>query len=375
MPKIDVIVIGGGVTGLLAALTLANAGASVTLIDEGVNAGSDANAGSLHVQMQSRFMRLYPEQVPNVEAALPFYRAAAEEWVQLDGALGGVELVRKGGLMLAETEEQLGFLAQKAERETAQGLSVDILNRSELDKIAPWLGPQIIGAELCHDEGKLNPLIANRLLRERIQSAGVVRCPHRVMQIRTTPDGVAVETPENTLTADRVIVAAAWGAGPLVADFGVSVPTKAEPLHMNITEAAAPCINHLVQHAERSITLKQFGTGQIVIGGGWPATGTGRNTMPAVRPDSMLCNVALAARLAPAISNLRVIRTWAGMNTTIDGASVIGPLPSAGRVIMAIPGDAGYTLGPLVGRIAAQMALGRQPDIDVERFSASRFCD
>ncbi|MBS1301489.1 FAD-dependent oxidoreductase [Loktanella sp. SALINAS62] len=373
MKKPEVIVIGGGVTGTVAALTLAEAGASVMLIDEGVNAGSGANAGSLHVQMQSRFMRLYPDQVPNVEAALPFYRMAAEEWVRLDKDLGGIELVRKGGLMLAETEEQLAFLSKKAEREAAQGLSVEILNREALDRIAPWLGLQIIGAELCRDEGKLNPLIANRLLGARAAAVGVRRLAGRVTALRPTPQGIELETAHETLTADKVVVAAAWGAGALVHGFGVSLPTKAEPLHMNITEPGAPVINHLVQHAERSITLKQFSTGQIVIGGGWPATTAGWSAPPTVISGSMLQNVALAAHLAPAISNLRVIRTWAGMNTTIDGASVIGPLPASDRIVMAVPGDAGYTLGPLVGRIAAQLAMGDMGEIDVGRFSPARF--
>ena len=56
------------------ALQLARQGARVTLVDAGENAGSTANAGSLHVQMQSRFIRLYPDHAPNVERALPFYR-------------------------------------------------------------------------------------------------------------------------------------------------------------------------------------------------------------------------------------------------------------------------------------------------------------
>lgn len=86
----------------------------------------------------------------------------------------------------------------------------------------------------------------------------------------------------------------------------------------------------------------------------------------------MLGNVALAARLAPAIGDLRVIRTWAGINTTTDGASIIGRLPTTERVIMALPGDAGYTLGPLVGRMAADIALGRVPNLDIERFSPKR---
>ncbi len=373
MAKADILVIGGGVTGTMAAITLAEAGARVVLIDAGVNAGSDANAGSLHVQMQSRFMRLYPDQVPNVEAALPFYRAAAEEWVRLDAELGGVDLVRKGGLMLAETQEQLVFLGAKAAREAVQGLTVEILDRAALDRIAPWLGPQIVGAELCRDEGKLNPLLANRLLRARAEAAGVERLTGRVIRLTASAQGIEATTADETMRADRVLVAAAWGAGALVAGFGVTIPTKAEPLHMNITEPGAPAIHHLVQHAERSITLKQFGSGQIVIGGGWPATSRGDSLPPAVRHQSMLANVALAAKLAPAISGLKVIRTWAGMNTTIDGASVIGPLPGHDRIIMAIPGDAGYTLGPLVGQMAAALALNAQTAFDPARFSPRRF--
>ncbi len=375
MAKPDILVIGGGVTGTITAITLAEAGAKVTLVDAGVNAGSDANAGSLHVQMQSRFMRLYPDQVPNVEAALPFYRAAAEEWVKLDAALGGVELVRKGGLMLAETADQLAFLEKKAAREAAKGLSVELLDRVSLDRIAPWLGPQIVGAELCRDEGKLNPLLANRLLKRRAEAAGVTRLTDRVTQLRMTSHDVEIDTPDATLHADQVVIAAAWGSGDLVNAFSVTLPTRAEPLHMNITEPGAPVINHLVQHAERSITLKQFSSGQIVIGGGWPATSQGSHAPPTVRHDSMLQNVALAARLAPAISSLKVIRTWAGMNTTIDGASVIGPLPYTKRIIMAIPGDAGYTLGPLVGRMAAQIAMDAPTDFDAGPFSPARFAN
>lgn len=369
----DFLVIGGGVTGTLAAITLAEAGAKVTLVDAGVNAGSDANAGSLHVQMQSRFMRLYPDLVPNLEAALPFYCAAAQEWVRLDAELGGIELVRNGGLMLAESAEQLAFLEAKAAREEAKGVSVSILDRSALDKIAPWLGSQIVGAELCRDEGKLNPLLANKLLRARADALGVSWITGQVRHLENTQAGITATTDTETIAVQKVIVAAAWGAGDLVAKFGVRIPTEAEPLHMNITEPGAPVIKHLVQHAERSITLKQFASGQIVIGGGWPAVSRGSQRPPAVSAHSMIRNVALAATLAPAISDLRVIRTWAGMNTTIDGASVIGALPGAERVIMAVPGDAGYTLGPLVGKMAASIALGAQSSFDPAPYSPARF--
>jgi glycine/D-amino acid oxidase-like deaminating enzyme len=371
MALTDVLVIGGGIVGQVTAIRLAEAGARVTLVDAGINAGSTANAGSLHVQMQSRFMRLYPDQVPNIEASLPFYKAAAEAWVALDAEFGPFELVRKGGLMLAENAAQMAFLEGKSKRESAKGLSVEMLDRAALDRVAPWLGPQIVGAELCHDEGKLNPLVANARLRDVGCGLGITLVSDWISGVELSGSGVSAIGERATYAADRVVIAAAWGAGALVPD--ACIPTRQEPLHMNITEAASAQINHLVQHAERSITLKQFASGQIVIGGGWEARSAGPRAVPQVLPASMLGNVALAGRLVPAIGGLRVIRTWAGMNTTVDGASVIGPLPVAERVIMAVPGDAGYTLGPLVAQMAAACVTGQELSYDVRQFSPGRF--
>lgn len=372
MSRTDILVIGGGIVGQVTAVELAQAGARVTVVDAGVNAGSNANAGSLHVQMQSRFMRLYPDQVPSIEAALPLYCQAADEWVWLDAEYGPFELVRKGGLMLAEDAAQLAFLEKKAARETKQGVSVEMLDRSALDRIAPWLGPQIIGAELCRNEGKVNPLAANLRLRAVADALGVSFVRDHIHTLDAS-DGVVAIGALGTYPADRVVVAAAWGAGALVQGLGVAIPAVAEPLHMNITEACSARIEHLVQHAEHSITLKQFKSGQIVIGGGWSAQDRGALHVPAVAPSSLLGNVSLAAKLVPAIGHMRIIRTWAGMNTTIDGASVIGPLPANDRVVMAVPGDAGYTLGPLVAKLAASCILGQPDHSVIDRYTPARF--
>lgn len=373
MPPTDVLVVGGGVVGLIAAVELAEAGARVCVVDAAQNAGSTANAGSLHVQMQSRFLRLYPEHAPNVEAALPLYKHAADLWVQLEQQIGSCELVRQGGLMLAEGAEQMAFVEDKARREARQGLDVELLDRGALDRIAPWLGPQIVGAELCRDEGKLNPLLANKRLLARCASLGVERVQDWIEELDIAPSRVEAKGRSATYMAKDVIVAAAWGTGAIASKFGVAIPTRAEPLHMNITEAGSAHIQHLVQHAERSITLKQFRTGQIVIGGGWAATDRGPDTVPNVLASSMLGNVGLAAHLVPAIGKLRVIRTWAGINCTADGASIIGRLPQAPRVTMAVPGDAGYTLAPLVAQMAAALVLGRDPPADPTPFTPARF--
>jgi glycine/D-amino acid oxidase-like deaminating enzyme len=363
----DVLIIGGGVTGMACALALAEGGASVQVVDRGENAGTTANAGSLHVQLQSRFLRLYPEQAPNVEASLPLYVAAVREWERLDARFGPFGLVREGGLMVAESEAQLRFLAQKAARERAKGLDAEILERADLDRLADWLGPEIVGAELCREEGKLDPLAANRALIRACEAAGVRFARDRIAALEEGPGGVVAQG-ARAWRGREAVIAAAWGAGPLAEAIGARAPTVAEPLHMNITEPADYRIRHLVQHAERSITLKQFAGGQIVIGGGWPARLDGDS--PRVLAESFVGNVALAARLAPAIAGLRVIRTWAGLNTTADGKTILG---RHGRCVIAVPGDAGYTLGPLVGRAAAAMVAGDEMPFDPAPYAPQRF--
>src|SRR5690606_5435437 len=136
-----------------------------------------ANAGSLHVQLQSRFMRLYPQNVPGMERQLPLYPKAVRFWREFEAKLGGgFDLKMTGGLMVAESQDQLAFLRTKAARERALGLEVEALDRAELARIAPYFGPSVVRAELCRDEGKLNPLLCNAAVRRWLLGQGVILC-------------------------------------------------------------------------------------------------------------------------------------------------------------------------------------------------------
>ena len=106
-----------------------------------------------------------------------------------------------------------------------------------------------------------------------------------------------------------------------------------------------------------------------------PEGGTfaGPDATPTVAMTSLIGNLALAQHIVPPLAGLRLLRTWAGVNTTTDGQCVLGPLATEPRVHVAVPGDAGYTLGPLVAAMAAAILLGRDPGFDVARFTPSRF--
>src|SRR5262245_59001159 len=227
LPKdIGTVMLGGGIVGMCLAWFLAEEGADVAVLDDGRHAGTIANAGGLHVQLQSRFMRLYPEMVPAFEETLPFYPRAVRHWQALAARLGeDIELAVTGGLMVAESQEQYDFLEKKCRRERQLGLEVEMLDRNALERIAPYLGPTIVGAELCPTEGKISPLLANQAVRRTALSHGVVHCTERrVTSLERVTGGFIVGTAEGTTRAGRVAIAAGAGSAALSAMLGRRVP-------------------------------------------------------------------------------------------------------------------------------------------------------
>jgi glycine/D-amino acid oxidase-like deaminating enzyme len=370
----DAIVVGGGIVGMCTAGFLAAGGMRVVLVDADLPGGSNANAGSLHVQMQSRFMQIYPHLVAGLEATLHLYPKAARFWAAMEKETGErFELKYTGGLMVAESREQLDFLAYKADRERALGLDVEVLGRAALREIAPYLGPAVIGGELCRLEGKLNPLLANAAIRRWARRHGVQPVAAEIRRVERARSRFALRAPDRTFTADRLVLAAGAGTRKLAADLGVHVPADAEPLHMNVTEAVAPFITHLVQHADRPITVKQLAAGNVVIGGGWPANLARERGLPSVLLASLVGNATLAQHIVPAIGGLRIARAWAGVNTVVDGRGVLGEAAAVPGLFIAVPGDAGYTLGPLSARLVADVVLGCPPGEDIIPYSPDRF--
>jgi glycine/D-amino acid oxidase-like deaminating enzyme len=111
----------------------------------------------------------------------------------------------------------------------------------------------------------------------------------------------------------------------------------------------------------------------VVIGGGWPAHLAGERRHATVELASIVGNATLAQHLVPAIAPLRIMRTWGGINTSVDGCSVLGACDGAPELYVAIPGDAGYTLSPFCARLLADTMLGRPTSEDMGQFSPSRF--
>lgn len=155
---------------------------------------------------------------------------------------------------------------------------------------------------------------------------------------------------------------------------GLDVPVFGAPLQMVVTEAVAPLVSSLVAHAGRHLTLKQAANGNVIIGGGWTAGLDPAGQHPRPLLAGLEGNLWVAQHVVPALRKAHVIRSWAAMNINIDGAPILGEHPDAPGFFNAVTSN-GYTLGPLVGRITADLVTGRAPSHDVAPFSVTRFSE
>jgi glycine/D-amino acid oxidase-like deaminating enzyme len=278
-----------------------------------------------------------------------------------------------GGLMLAETPEQLSFLRDKLALEGRYGIDARIIDQREVEALAPSLSRDIVGAEYCASEGKIDPLRATYAVARAARGRGARFATGREVQaIEKLGARFRVLTTCGPVYAGRVVNAAGPWAARVSQMVGQWIPVHGAPLQMIVTEPVQPCIDHLVAHSDRHLSLKQANTGGIIIGGGWPGTVDGDTNSCTVLASSVAGNLWVAQRVLPALSGIHVIRAWAAMNINIDGAPIIGEVPKMPGFFNAVT-SSGYTLGPVVARLTTDLIRNGRASRNIGPYTIERF--
>jgi glycine/D-amino acid oxidase-like deaminating enzyme len=391
LDRTDVLVVGGGVLGCAAAYHLARRGVDVLVVERGElnREASGSNAGTLHVQMPGKHFRAHYDR-PDLTAAERehvcatdrLYAEAARAWRTLEAELGADLGVRRlGGLMVAETDEDLARLDRKSRLERPFGIETEIVTTCDMLAIAPHLSDRLAGAAYCPDEGFANPLlVAPAYVRAAGRHGARLRRHARVVGIeRAGPRRFRVRTGVGTVEADRIVCAAGAQTPEVAGMTGLRLPIVPHALQVMVTEPRPPVLAQLVQHGSRSLSLRQTPHGTFVIGGGWPAA---PGEVDGARPRTVLPSIVGSARVVrevlPCVGEARVLRAWAGLTTATGPRNRVGFLgehPREPGFFVLLAGGWGFALSPVLGRLAAELLCDGAPSLPVEEFSVARWAE
>ena len=357
----EVVIVGGGVTGLSAGWWLARSGVKVTVLDKfivGWEASGRNGGGASHY-------------------ASPLFDEEQRLWPQMDELLGYPTEHQKGRILIAMTERQWEQYRFIAERHKRLNHPVELLDVKQVQEAVPLAGDNCFGGVHYKFGGHANPQRSVQAYAWALQDLGGKIIQHSPVTGFETAGGkvTAVKTANATYGCDSVVVAAGPQIQQLMAQLGVNVPLAAARAEMIITEPAP--MMPLGGVDGHKIYGRQTMRGNLAYGGGpheWldmDATG------PAARPSTPLAR-NLAKRLAellPKAAHLNVIRSWAGViENSPDGRPIIDRLTSPDNVVVASMSSVGFGLSPASGHAIRDLVIdGKCSFADIDILKLSRF--
>jgi len=222
--------------------------------------------------------------------------------------------------------------------------------------------------------GTLDPWRFNTGLAARAKARGAVfRTGASVSMIATgsgRATGVGLSSGE-TLSGDYVILAAGAWTGDLLGPIGSHLPLMgAKGLHLDLAFDGALPVRHGVKLAEGDFLCTPMGS--FVRLSGLVEISDWRTDVDTRRLEMIR---APALREVEGLEKGRETSRWCGLRPcTPDGLPVVGAAPGVERLFVGA-GHArlGQTLGPLTGRLLAEMVLDGEASLDVSALRVGRF--
>jgi sarcosine oxidase subunit beta len=366
----DVIVIGGGLHGCSAALHLSMRGVRVLVLekDHVARHASGVNAGGV------RQLGRHVAEVPLSVASMALWHRIGD---LVDDDCG---FESHGQIKVAETDAELATSYTRVAELNALGFThEEVIGQEELRSLVPAIAGHCVGALVSRGDGAAIPFRTTFAFRRkaialgaRFQEGGAVTRLARQASLWTveTADG-------NRFEAPVVVNAAGAWADRIAAQVGEPVPLEVIAPMLMITARVAPFIKPVVGATGRTLSFKQFPNGTVLIGGGL----LGRAVRDENRTELDFSQVSVNARtvwdLFPCMRGATIVRAWAGIEARMpDQIPVIGPSATEPDLYHSFGFSAhGFQLGPIVGRITADLITGGATDLPIAPFRIGRFAD
>ncbi len=410
-----VVIIGGGIVGLTAALCLAERGIPVTVLEKGNIAAEQSSRNLGWIRKTSR-----------AADDVPLAQAADRLWAGMAERTGSDVGYRQSGIMfVARNEKQMAMHEKWSASICGLGLDTRLLSEKEIDHLVPGGNSRWAGGIYTASDGRAEPTLAAPAIAMAAIKKGAVIVEHCAVRTLFTAGGKVsgVITEQGEIRCEQVLLAAGAWSRRFLGNLGINLPTlplicsvlRTQPLQgPGEIALGAPDFSFRRHHSggfivtqrgalDAPLTLDHLRLGRRYL----PQLKQARDNLRISLGRDFLTDLATPRRwrsqqitpferhrvLDPAanptlnheaLSNLRaawpvfeqatVAESWAGViDVTPDSTPVIGPVEALPGLTLAC-GFSGHGFGtsPAAGQLAAELVSGLTPLVDPSPYRFSR---
>jgi glycine/D-amino acid oxidase-like deaminating enzyme len=417
-PRASVVIVGGGIIGVSAALFLARKKVSVVLCEKGHIAGEQSSRNWGWCRKQGRDSR----EIPLIIGALRLWEGMNE---MVEGETG---FRRTGILHVCDSEAELARRAEWLDLARPYQLDTRLLSSQELSDLMPGATRRFPGALYTASDGRAEPQKAAPAIAQAARRQGAtILTGCAVRGVETSGGKISgVVTEKGRIACDAVVLAGGAWSRLFCRGLGLRLPqlkVRSSVLRTAPLENGPECAAWLPEFAYRKrldggYTIASAGTitadlvpdsftffadflpimkmelAQLRLKLGSRFVEEWRQARPAppdqsspyekVRvldpaPEVGRTEAALAKLkiLYPAFAQAKVAQHWAGLiDVTPDAVPVISPVDAVPGFFIATGFSGhGFGIGPAAGRLVADLVTGDQPIVDPTAFRFARFSD
>lgn len=315
----EIIIAGGGISGVAVAYGLVKKGHKVTMVDAPTetNKASKTNVGLLWCQSKFAHLPDYAKWGFHSCRLFPELTKELEEVSEIE-----IPVNYTGGLIacLSEQEyqdrdEYIGQLRDKLG--TYNGSMID---RGALEEKLPLIqfGSEVVGAAWCEEDGVVDPLALMRAYRVAFTRAGGKIHQAMIYDVQPHNGGYRVVTDNSVMDCERLVLAAGL-ANRRFAQFAVpDLPVSADKGTVLLVER----MPYVMPIPMLGVT-QTFG-GTVIIG--FRHEFVGHDTR--IVPGDVATEGQWAIRVWPELGKHRLIRTWSGLRVMPeDKMAIYSKLP------------------------------------------------
>lgn len=367
--KANVVIIGGGISGVAIAYNLAKMGETdvIVLEKEYLASGGTGRCGAGIRQQWATEMNCLM-----AKTSIDFFETAQEE-LQYDG---DIEFKQKGYLLISSSKAEDKEFEQNVKLQNSIGIPARKISKKEALEIVPHLNPDAFyGAAYCPTDGHLNPFTTTDAYYKAAKRLGVTFYTNtEVLDIKTKDKTITEVVTNNGIIKTNKVVNAAGGhsyeIGKMV---GLDLPVYSENHEILVTEAVEEMQGPMVISFSQNFYCQQTPHGSFIMGRGDPEKEHGYTVESThLFLDRMSKTIT---NILPKIGELRLVRQWGGLyNISPDHQPIYGTVKEVDGFYLAIGFSGhGFMFAPVTGLLLAEIILGKPTTLDITNLSIDRF--